>query len=146
MASLNDCSFIGHCGADPEIRTMQGGDRVCNLRLACSDSWTDKATGERKERTEWIPVVVFGDGLIGVIERYIKKGSRIYVSGRFQTRSWEKDGIKRYASEIVIQGKGGKLIMLDGKSEGQGGAIHHQAPAQGGPQLDDDVPFGPEVR
>lgn len=117
MTDLNQCNFIGRLGADPEVRSA-GNSRVANLRLAVGEQWKDKATGEKKEKTEWISVTVWGDGLVGVCEKYIKKGSRLFVSGKMQTRQWEKDGEKRYSTEVVLQGFDAKLIMLDGKSDG----------------------------
>lgn len=114
MASLNRCTFIGNLGKDPEVRTMQNGSKVANLSLACSESWKDKSTGEKKERTEWVRVVIFGQ-LADVVEKYAFKGSKLYVCGQLQTRKWQKDGVDQYTTEIVLQGFGGELTMLDGK-------------------------------
>jgi len=127
MASLNHCSFIGNLGKDPEVRAMQNGKKVASFSIACSETWKDKATGEKKERTEWIPCTAF-DPLAGVIERYVKKGSKIHVSGPFQTRSWDdpQGGGKKYKSEIMVK----DLIMLDAKREGsQGGGYQAGASA-----------------
>lgn len=141
---LNSCSFIGHLGADPETKSMQSGDRVCNLSLAVTEKWKDK-NGERKEKTEWIRVVIFSQGLVKVAESYLKKGSKIYVSGKMQTRSWEKDGEKKYSTEIVLQGFDAKLVMLDSKGSDSGSydeprqSIDHQAPLDG--DMDDGIPF-----
>lgn len=147
MADLNECTFIGRLGADPEIKSFQNGGRVANLRLACGESWKDKATGERKERTEWISVTLQSDGLVSVAERYLKKGARLYVSGQLRTRKWQDQaGNDRYSTEIVVGGFGGKLIMLDGKSDGAGGGSRG-APAQQqergafADDLDDQIPF-----
>ncbi len=155
MASLNQCQFIGNLGADPETRSFQNGGKVCNLRLAVSESWKDKATGERKEKTEWISVAIFGDGLANVAERYLRKGSKVFVSGKLATRKWtDKDGGDRYSTEIVLQGPGAVLTMLDGPQqtgERKRGYddTHPQhpgsrdVPGNGGfaDDLDDDIPF-----
>ena len=115
---LNQCNFIGNLGADPEIRTMSNGSEVANFSIGCTEKWKEKATGEKKEKTEWIRISVFGN-LVGVVKSYLKKGSKVYVSGKFKTRKWtDKDGQDRYSTEIVLQGFSGKLLMLDGKSEG----------------------------
>jgi single-strand DNA-binding protein len=115
--------LIGNLGADPEIRSFQNGGKIANLRIATSESWKDKATGERKERTEWHTVAIFTEGLVGVCERYLKKGSKVYIEGKLQTRKWQdKDGADRYSTEVVLQGFGGTLVMLDGaKGDGPGG-------------------------
>lgn len=121
MSDLNQCSFIGRLGADPEVKSFQNGGRVCNLRLACGEKWKDKQTGEKKERTEWISVTLQSDGLVSVAERYLKKGSRVFVQGQLRTRKWQdQSGQDRYSTEIVVGGFGGILTMLDGKSEGLG--------------------------
>ena len=151
MADLNQCSFIGRLGADPEIKSFQNGGRIANLRLAVGEQWKDKATGERKERTEWISVTINSDGLVGVAERFLKKGSRVFVQGQFRTRKWQdQSGQDRYATEIVIGGFGGILTMLDGK---QDGAARTPDGSRGAPStsgdygrtapddLDDDIPF-----
>lgn len=118
--SLNRVTIIGRLGADPEIR-MAGSAKVANFRLAVSEQWRDKQSGERKERTEWVSVVVWGDGLVGVVEKYISKGSRLYVEGRLQTRKWQdKDGHDRYSTEVVVQ-MGGQIIMLDSAKQSRGG-------------------------
>jgi len=144
---LNECSFIGHLGRDPEIRSLQSGDRVCNLSLGVSDSWTDKQTGERKTKTEWVRVVIFNDGLAGVCEKYLNKGSKIYISGQLQTRKWtDQQGQERYTSEIVLQKFGGKLIMLDSKREGVSagdGWVPPEGSGAGIGGLDDEISFAP---
>ena len=116
---LNQCQFIGHLGADPEIRSMQSGDKVANLRLAVSERWKDKATGERKEKTEWVSLTIWGP-LAGIVEQYLHKGSKIFVQGKLQTRKWsDQSGNDRYSTEVVLQGPGAVLTMLDGaKSDG----------------------------
>lgn len=116
---LNQCQFIGNLGADPEIRTFGSGAKVCNLRLACSEKWTDRATGERKERTEWVSVAIFSDGLIGVAEKYLRKGSKVFIQGKLQTRKWQdQSGADRYSTEVILQGFDAKLVMLDGAQSG----------------------------
>jgi single-strand DNA-binding protein len=120
--SLNKVMLIGNLGADPEIRSFQNGGKVANLRIATSEQWKDKATGERKEKTEWHTVAIFSEGLVSVVERFLKKGSKVFVEGKLQTRKWQdQNGQDRYSTEIVIQGLGGTLTMLDGP-QGSGGA------------------------
>lgn len=141
---LNSCSFIGNLGADPEVRSFSNGGKVANIRLAVTEKWKSK-DGERKERTEWVSVTVTGDGLVGVVERYIKKGSKIYIQGKLQTRKYtDKDGNDKYATEVVV-GMDGKMVMLDGPKESgsSGGGFSGSAPKSGGfsDDLDDDVPF-----
>jgi single-strand DNA-binding protein len=121
--SLNKVMLIGNLGADPEIRTFGNGGKVANLRIATSEQWKDKNTGERKEKTEWHTVAIFSDGLVGVAERYLKKGSKVFIEGKLQTRKWQdQNGQDRYSTEIVIQGLGGTLTMLDG-APGAGGGM-----------------------
>ena len=115
--SLNRCEFIGNLGADPEVRRLQSGDPVVNLRLAVSDSWRDKNTGERKERTEWVSVVIFNEQLAKVAEAYLKKGSKVFIAGSLQSREYEKSGETRRTTEIVLQKFRGELQMLDGKGD-----------------------------
>ncbi|MEL6738747.1 MAG: single-stranded DNA-binding protein [Pseudomonadota bacterium] len=119
--SLNKVMLIGNLGADPEIRSFQNGGRVANLRIATSENWKDKNTGERREKTEWHTVAIFSDGLVNVVERYLKKGSKVFVEGKLQTRKWQdQSGNDRYSTEVVIQGLGGTLTMLDGRGDGGG--------------------------
>jgi single-strand DNA-binding protein len=119
--SVNKVILIGNLGRDPEIRTMQNGGKVANLSLATSETWRDKASGERKEKTEWHRVVIFGN-LAEIAEKYLKKGSKVYVSGSLQTRKWtDQSGTEKYTTEVVLQGFGGELTMLDGKGGGGGG-------------------------
>lgn len=114
MASLNRVELIGNLGTDPEFRTFPSGGRVAGFRLATSEKWKSKETGETKERTEWHTVQVFADGLVGIIERYVKKGSKIYISGRLETRKWQDQaGNDRYSTEVVLRPYDGKLILLD---------------------------------
>jgi len=119
--SVNKVILIGNLGADPEIKSFQNGGRIANIRIATSENWKDRMTGERKERTEWHNVVINGDGLVGVVERYLKKGSKVYVEGSLRTRKWQdRDGNDRYTTEVVIAGMGGALTMLDGAPGGGG--------------------------
>jgi single-strand DNA-binding protein len=120
--SLNKVMLIGNLGADPEIRSFNNGGKVANLRIATSETWKDRQTGERKEKTEWHTVAIFSEGLVSVVERYLKKGSKVFVEGKLQTRKWQdQNGQDRYSTEIVIQGLGGTLTMLDGAAGGMGG-------------------------
>ena len=117
--TLNQCSFIGNLGADPETRTFGNGGKVCNLRLAVSERWKDKNTGERKEKTEWVTVEVFSEGLVRVCEQYLKKGSKVFVQGKLSTRKWQdQSGADRYSTEVVLQGPQAQMQMLDGKRDG----------------------------
>jgi single-strand DNA-binding protein len=125
--------LIGNLGADPEIRSFQNGGKVANLRIATSETWKDRQTGERKEKTEWHTVAIFSEGLVGVVERYLKKGSKVFVEGKLQTRKWQdQSGQDRYSTEIVIQGLGGTLTMLDGAQGGGGGRSGGSAGGYGG--------------
>ena len=120
--SLNKVMLIGNLGADPEVRSFQNGGRVCNLRIATSEQWKDKNTGERQERTEWHSVAIFSDGLINVCENYLRKGSKVFIEGQLQTRKWQdQQGNDRYSTEVVLRGFSGTLTMLDGRGEGGGG-------------------------
>jgi len=120
--SVNKVIMVGNLGRDPEIRTTQGGTRVANLSVATSETWRDRASGERKERTEWHRVVIFNDRLVDVVEKYLKKGSKVYLEGALQTRKWtDNSGQERYSTEVVLQNFRGELTMLDGRSGGGGG-------------------------
>ncbi|SMH47831.1 single-stranded DNA-binding protein [Mesorhizobium australicum] len=119
--SVNKVILVGNLGADPEIRRLNSGDAVVNLRIATSESWRDKNSGERKEKTEWHQVVIFNDQLAKVAEQYLKKGMKVYIEGQLQTRKWEKDGVERYTTEVVLQKFRGELQMLDSRGEGGGG-------------------------
>jgi single-strand DNA-binding protein len=120
--SLNKVMLIGNLGADPEIRTFQNGGKVANLRIATSESWKDRNTGERREKTEWHTVAIFSEGLVGVVERYVKKGSKVFIEGQLETRKWQdQNGNDRYSTEVVIRNYGGTLTMLDGASGSGGG-------------------------
>lgn len=152
MSDLNQVTVTGRLGADPEIRRTQGGKAIANMRVACSETWRDATSGERKEKTEWVSVVCFAEGLCKVIEQYVKKGSRVLVQGKMQTRKWQdQSGNDRYSTEVVLQGFDAKLTMLDSATGGdrqQGGARQNdepqrdsygnQAPAD---DADDFIPF-----
>jgi single-strand DNA-binding protein len=143
--SVNKVILIGNLGRDPEVRTMQNGSKVANLNLATSESWKDKTTGERKERSEWHRVVVFGN-LADIAERYAKKGSKVYVCGQLQTRKWtDKDGVEKYTTEVVLQGFSSELTMLDGKQADDRGETETYEGGRRQPsrhQTDDsDIPF-----
>jgi len=170
--SVNKVILVGNLGNDPEIRTFGNGGKVANFSIATSESWRDKQSGEKREKTEWHRIAVFGEGLVGVIERYVKKGSKLYIEGKLQTRKWQdRDGNDKYTTEVVLQGPGTTLTMLDsaggqggggGRSGGGGGGGYNQdrggygnmdqggggsrsASAQEGPKgdfdLDDEIPF-----
>ena len=148
--SVNKVILIGNLGKDPEIRTLGSGDRVANLRIATSETWRDKASGEKKEKTEWHRVVIFNKNLADVAEKYLKKGAKVYVEGQLQTRKWtDKDGAEKYSTEVVLQNFRGELTMLDGRSGGgEGGGFGGgsrgagEAPASfQRDEMDDEIPF-----
>jgi single-strand DNA-binding protein len=152
--SLNKVQIIGNLGRDPEIRSFTNGNKVCNLRIATSETWKDKATGERKEKTEWHSVAIFQEGIVRVAEQYLKKGSTVYIEGKLQTRKWQdQSGADKYSTEIVLQGYDGVLTMLGGKEAGggqsgdQGGYGTGGQPSGGtggyatGTIDDDEIPF-----
>jgi single-strand DNA-binding protein len=161
--SVNKVILVGNLGRDPEIRSFQNGGRVANLSVATSENWKDRATGERKERTEWHRVAIFNDRLVEVVEKYLKKGAKVYIEGQLETRKWtDQSGAERYTTEVVLRQFRGELTMLDGRggagSGGGGGDDFEDAPApayagagaggggssrgggRSGP-LDDDIPF-----
>ena len=120
--SVNKVILVGNLGADPEVKSFSNGGRICNLRIATSENWTDRATGERRERTEWHSVVIRSDGLIGIAERYLRKGKKVYLEGQLQTRKWQdQNGQDRYSTEVVLSGPGAVMTMLDGAGGGAGG-------------------------
>ncbi|BDW81561.1 hypothetical protein MACH24_09990 [Erythrobacter sp. Dej080120_24] len=120
--SLNKVMLIGNLGADPEVRTFQNGGKVCNLRVATTETWKDRNSGERQERTEWHTVAIFNEGLAGVAERYLKKGSKVYIEGQLQTRKWQdQNGNDRYSTEVVLRGPNSVMTMLDSAGGGGGG-------------------------
>ncbi len=121
--SVNKVILVGNLGADPEVKSFQNGGKICNIRIATSESWKDRMSGEKKERTEWHSVVIGGEGLVGVAERFLRKGSKIYIEGQLRTRKWQDaSGNDRYSTEVMVQGPGAVLTMLDGApGGGQGG-------------------------
>ncbi len=132
--SVNKVILVGNLGRDPEVRSFQNGGKVCNLRIATSETWKDRNTGERRERTEWHSVAIFNEGLVRVAEQYLRKGSKVYVEGQLQTRKWQdQSGQDRYSTEIVLQGFSSTLVMLDSRSEG-GGYSGGQSSGYGGSQ------------
>jgi single-strand DNA-binding protein len=155
--SVNKVILVGNLGADPEIRRTQDGRPIANLRLATSESWRDKNTGERREKTEWHRIVVFNEGLCKVIEQYVKKGAKLYIEGALQTRKWtDQSGVEKYSTEVVLQGFNSTLTMLDGKGGGGsssggdygGGSSEDFGSGSGGggrgnfsQDLDDEIPF-----
>lgn len=157
MASVNKVILVGNLGRDPESRSFQNGGKVVNLRVATSESWKDRNSGERKEKVEWHSVAIFNEGLANIAERYLRKGSKVYLEGQLQTRKWQdQQGADRYATEVVLNGFAAKLVLLDGaggngSAGGQGGGGRSStasgsggAGASGGgfhDDLDDDVPF-----
>jgi single-strand DNA-binding protein len=133
--SVNKVILIGNLGRDPEVRTFQNGGKVVNLRIATSENWKDKNTGERREKTEWHSVAIFQEGLARVAEQYLRKGSKVYIEGQLQTRKWQdQSGADRYSTEVVLQGFNGTLVMLDGRSDGGSGG--------GGGYSDDSGGYG----
>ena len=147
--SVNKVILVGNLGKDPEVRRMTSGEPVVNLSLATSESWRDKASGERKEKTEWHRVVIFNKNLADVAEKYLRKGSKVYVEGQLQTRKWtDKDGQEKYSTEVVLQNFRGELTMLDGRGGegggggGGGGRGASEAPASfQRDEMDDEIPF-----
>jgi len=153
--SVNKVILIGNLGRDPEVRFSQDGKKIVNFSIATSESWKDKSTGERREKTEWHRIVIFSDGLAGIAERFLKKGSKVYVEGALQTRKWtDNAGVEKYSTEIVLQGFNSTLTMLDGRSDSGGsGSYGGGAPDNGGSSsngdggnapggdLDDEIPF-----
>ena len=159
--SVNKVILVGNLGKDPEIRRTQDGRPIANLSVATSESWRDKTTGERKEKTEWHRVVIFNEGLCKIVEQYLKKGSKVYLEGSLQTRKWtDKDGNDKYTTEVVLQGFNSSLTMLDGRGGGgsssqdsggddfgQSGVSAQRKPAMAGAgggkrdDMDDEIPF-----
>jgi single-strand DNA-binding protein len=154
VGSLNKVQIIGNLGRDPEVRAFQDGRKVCNLRIATSETWKDKATGEKHEKTEWHSVAIFQEGLVRIAEQYLKKGSTVYIEGKLQTRKWQdQSGADKYSTEIVLQGFDGVLTMLGGKADGggqsgdQGGGYDNRNTGGGYDNApnsdigDDEIPF-----
>ena len=153
--SVNKVIIVGNLGRDPEVRNFPGGGRVCNLRIATSENWKDKETGERKERTEWHSVAIFSAPLVQIAEQYLRKGSKVYIEGQLETRKWQdQSGQDRYTTEIALRPYRGELTLLDGKPEGGTQYREHDAPRERaadhiGPSahsMDDEIPFAPETR
>jgi len=152
--SVNKVIIIGNLGRDPEVRTFGSGGKVVNLNIATSETWRDKASGERKERTEWHRVSITNEGLCKIAEQYLRKGSTVYIEGQLETRKWQdQSGAEKYSTEIVLRPFRGELTLLGGKAEGNGDAGGYQSGGQGGApaggggrrDVDDDLPFGPQV-
>lgn len=150
MSSVNKVILVGNLGRDPEIRTTQNGNKIANLSVATSESWKDRNTGERKERTEWHRVVLFNEGLVNVAENYLNKGSKVYIEGQLETRKWQdQQGKDNYSTEVVLRPYRGELTMLDSRQDRQQFSQNHAAPAMAAAQsgsgdfdaIDDDVPF-----
>ena len=155
--SVNKVILVGNVGQDPEVRQFQNGGQVCSFSLATSESWKDKNTGERRDKTEWHRISVFSEGLIRVIQSYVKKGSKLYIEGQLETRKWQdRDGNDRYTTEVVLRGYGGTLTMLDSRNSAGGGGYNQDQMGggygggartmEGPPQdfsadLDDEIPF-----
>jgi single-strand DNA-binding protein len=153
--SVNKVILVGNLGKDPEIRSFQNGGRVASFSIATSESWKDKTSGERKEKTEWHRISVLNDALVGIVEKYIKKGSKVYIEGQLETRKWtDQAGAEKYSTEVVLRPYRGELTMLDGKSGGGSSAMSSSGddmpsfgPSSGSnqnnnvPELDDSIPF-----
>jgi len=148
--SVNKVILVGNLGADPEVRKFQNGGSVCNLRVATSENWKDKNTGERREKTEWHTVAIFSEGLVRVAEQYLRKGSKIYIEGQLETRKWQdQSGNDRYSTEVVLRNFNSSMVMLDGRGGGDRnndrntGGMSDQGGSSGGQsyELDDDIPF-----
>lgn len=143
--SVNKVIIVGNLGKDPEIRTMNNGDKIANLSVATSETWRDKTSGERKEKAEWHRVVVFNDNLTKVCENYLKKGSTVYLEGKLQTRKYEQNGVEKYSTEIVLDRFGGVLTMLGGRERSDADESFSGAAGKGGGKveqtLNDDIPW-----
>ena len=159
--SINKVILVGNLGNDPQVRATQDGREIANLSIATSDSWKDKNTGERREKTEWHRVAIFNEGLVRVAKNYLRKGSKVYIEGALQTRKWtDQSGVEKYSTEVVLQGYNGNLTMLDGRnndgasqgggyqsgnsydqSNNNGGNYNQQSQRAPAPELDDEIPF-----
>lgn len=134
MASVNKVQLLGNLGRDPEVRNFQNGDKVCNLRVATSETWKDQATGEKRERTEWHSVAIFG-ALAGIAEKYLRKGSKVFLEGQLQARKWQdQNGQDRYSTEVVLRPFNGQMVMLDGRRDGGQGGGGYGGSYDSGPQ------------
>jgi len=142
MSSVNKCIILGNLGKDPEVRTFPNGGKVCNFSVACSESWKDKNTGEKKDKTEWVNVAIFSEGLVKVAENYLRKGSKVYLEGKLQTRKWQdKDGADRYTTEVVLQGFNCSLVLLDGPNRSDAAEPADRRTAATRDEISDDIPF-----
>ena len=146
MSSVNKVTILGNLGADPEVKTFQDGGKVCNLSVATSEKWTDKQSGEKRERTEWHRVTIRSDGIIGVAEKYLRKGSKVYLEGQLETRKWQdQSGNDRYSTEVVLRPYRSQLVLLgDGggpKNENAGTSYNDQADTRDQRDIDDEIPF-----
>lgn len=140
--SVNKVIIVGNVGKDPEIRSTNNGKEIANLTIATSEKWTDKTSGERREKTEWHRVVIFSEGLVNVVKNYVKKGSKLYIEGSLQTRKWQdKSGADKYTTEIVLQGFGSTLTMLDSRGEAAPQATHTPVASFETEDLTDEIPF-----
>ena len=144
--SLNKVMLIGRLGQDPEVRSTQDGRSLCTFSLATSENWNDKNTGEKREKTEWHRVVVFNEGLVNIIQQYVKKGSNVFIEGQLQTRKWEdKDGIEKYTTEVVLQGFNSTFKMLDSKNSGSSENFSQDNSIEDikefDSEIDDDIPY-----
>jgi single-strand DNA-binding protein len=139
--SVNKVILLGNLGKDPEVRNTQSGSKIVNLIVATGESWKDKQTGEKKEKTEWHKVSIFSQGLADVAEKYLKKGSKVYLEGAIQTRKWDQNGETRYSTEIVLQGFGAVLVMLDGKGGDNHAPKEYMGDDTTTTDLDDEIPF-----
>ncbi len=140
--SVNKVILVGNLGRDPEVRSFQNGGKVVNLRIATSENWKDKGSGERKERTEWHSVAIFDENLARVAEQYLKKGSTVYIEGQLETRKWQdQSGQDKYTTEVVLRPFRSSMTMLGGRGDGGGGSYGGGRSGGGGSDLDDDIPF-----
>lgn len=149
--SVNKVTLLGNLGADPEVRTFQNGNKVCNLRIATSETWKDKNSGEKRERTEWHTVAIFSEPLARIAEQYLRKGSKVYLEGQLETRKWQdQSGQDRYSTEVVLRPFNSTLVLLGDKGGDQRRGVEYSADSNGysgaGPDLADEIPFAPEVR
>ena len=149
MSGVNKVILLGRVGQDPKIQTFNSGDKIAKLSIATSETWKDKQSGERKEKTEWSNVVIKQDVLVSLVEKYVSKGDQIYIEGKMETRKWEKDGTEHYTTEVIV-GFGGKIELIGGKKEGGGESSSSGETKGSGPvkprasaDMDDDIPFGP---
>ena len=140
MSSVNKCIILGRVGKDPEIKQFQSGDKVASFSIATSETWKDKQSGEKKEKTEWVNISVRGDGLVRIVENYVKKGSQLYVEGSLQTRKWrDSNGNDRYTTEVVVSGFGGVLTLLGGKGNNSGRSDYESQNSND--DFEDEIPF-----